>query len=158
MMNLRALPSRMGLLLSFFLILLLPAALAEDSNEYRFMDKDGNAVNFPSEVHLYWKEKPGPWRGLQTAHDVTIKTRTRTEGLESSRIINIRLSHKNTDGDITAIYVLDKDSYVVGYAHFKENSGPDIETEIEITSVINYVEICVLCSKHGMWKKVYRFI
>ncbi len=32
-----------------------------------------------------------------------------------------------------------------------------LEAEIKLTSVINYVEIYAECSKHGLWRKVYRF-
>jgi hypothetical protein len=151
--------SRTGvLLLSALFLLPLPAGRAEDLNEYRFVDQDGNAVDFPTDIPLYWKEKPGPWRGLEAAHDVTIKTRMRKEGLEMSRVINIKLSHKDTEGEIKSVYVLDKDHFVVGYQKFAPKAGPDLEANIEITSVINYVEICILCSKHGMWKKIYRFV
>lgn len=134
------------------------AAQEQDLNAYKFADEDGNQVVFPSDLPLYWNGKPGPWKGLEAAHDVTLKARTRREGLEMSRIMNIRISHKDTEGKIKAIYVLDKDGFVIGYKKFPEKAGNELETEILITSVINYVEICIECTKHGMWKKVYRFI
>ncbi len=132
-------------------------AHGESLSDYQFQDEDGNKIHLP-DLPVYWKEKPGPWRGLETVHDPIVKARTKREGLEMTRVMRILVNHDKADGYIKAFYVLDKDKLIIGYHAFKENAGPAVETEIMITSVINYVEIYVECSKHGLWKKIYRFV
>lgn len=142
---------------AFAFFLSVTAAFAQ--NDYKFMDEDGNEVVFPAEVPVYSAKNPGPWEDLESIHAPEVISYLRKQGLEDVRILTIKLLHPMKEGEkgrIQAIYIFDKDHYVIGYHPFKPGEGK-AEAEIWINGIINYVQIYVHCSRHGMWQTEERF-
>ncbi len=142
--------------LALGLLMLARPASAGDPN-YRFVDDEKNVITLPTHLEIYSKEMPGPWKGHEEEHDPHAKFRIFKEGLESTRVVTIRIVHKQEEGPVKAVYVADKDGLVIGYAKFKKDAK-SLEAEMKINSVINYIEIYVECGKHSLWKTAYRFV
>lgn len=149
--------SRFFPLLAAFLLVVAPARLySEDYGGYRFVDPvSGEEVHFPDKLPVYTKESPGPWKGLEADHAVAVESRLKKEGLETRRIVHLSLS-PGKDTNLKAVYVLDKDQLIIGY-HKINPKKPVYDAEINITSVINYIQVYVECAKHGLWRKSFRF-
>lgn len=148
------------LLILAVLCAVIPSRAGADGDlDYTFKDKDGNLVTFDRNQTFYSKTSPGPWKGLEAAHEPRVKAVIRKDGLEMTRVVSLEVSHdmeeEGKNGKIKAIYLLDKDGLVVGYEKFGKTRS-EAKMEVWLNSVINYVEVYVECSQHGIWlKKIY---
>ncbi len=146
------------LILSALLVFSPPLpAYADGDPDYRFKDSYGNVIENPVFETAYSDKSPGPWKGKEAMHTPRIKAIIRKDGLEMTRVLTVSVDHPDDDSDgrIEALYLLDKDGLVVGHESFKKDHV--IEAEMWLTSVINYVQIYVKCTKHGVWRKEVRF-
>ena len=156
----RCQPFRLLRFPAFILSLLIFTSLFTNSTvlagDYKFLDPEGNEIIFPKNKPVFSEDYPGPWKGLESFHEPLATWKIKKEGLETIRRILIRVPHPAEDpesGYIRAIYVLDKDGLVVGYHAFHKDK--EITAEVRVNGVINYVQIYVECTKHGLWRKDY---
>ncbi len=137
---------------------LIPSLVWPQSSDYKFVDSEGHDVALPHQP-IYTVADPGPWKGLELQHLPQATWHMRQQGLEMIRILVVRVPHAMGDknkGRIEAIYVLDKDDLIIGYHAFGAMKKEAV-ADIWINGVINYVQIVVGCSRHGLWKKTFRF-
>ena len=138
---------------ALFAFVSIAPCLATAQDDYKFKDGEGNEITFPKDVPAYSAKNPGPWKGLEAIHHPEVSSHLRKQGLEAVRILKIKIPHpmkEDEKGRIQAVYVFDKDRYVIGYHPFKMGER-DAEAEIWINGIVNYVVICVHCTRHGMW-------
>ena len=138
--------------------LLTPGLRAD--NDYKFVDQAGDEIILPRDVPVYTRENPGPWKKTLGTHEPRIKTRVRKAGLEAIRVLDVTVPHpmgteNEEEGLIERIYVTDKDGLMIGYYKFSE-ADKRAEARMLINGNINYFEIFVQCSRHGMWRSNYR--
>lgn len=131
-----------------------------EQDAYVFVDAEGRKIYFPTDVPVYSKENPGPWRGEEPIHDIVLKIKSRYSGLEKILILNIKTPHPMDDTDeetgwIQEIFVLDKDDLIVGYHEF-EPEDTVAKAKIWINGIINYVQIYIRCTRHGLWREEFR--
>lgn len=133
--------------------------LGQASEDYKFKDEDGNEIAYPRRFPIYSLAQPGPWNIEEAKlHEPFLKWRWRKEGLESIRLLRIAIPHPTEDpsfGAIRTLTAFDKDKLPVAFNETTEGLKK-IEVEFRINGVINYVEVLVSCSKHGLWKKEFK--
>lgn len=125
------------------------------ADEYSFVSPEGEQIEYPSGVIPFSPANPGPWKGFEPMHQINLDSRIRKQGLEQIRILRIRMNHPmgtKEAGTIQRIYVADKDNLMIGFEEFPENSK-EVDVEIWINGVINYIQVIVECSKHGFWRR-----
>jgi desulfoferrodoxin (superoxide reductase-like protein) len=140
--------------LVFFVSLFLISSLGPvfGDSDYKYIDKLGNEVHLPLEKPLYTQKNPKEFGKVAHFHVAEVKTRVRRSGLEMIRIVTLTVPHPMNDKSnrIQKIYVADKDGLVVGY-HLFEPSEESASTELRMNGIINYLQIFVECSNHGVW-------
>jgi len=151
--------------LIFFLVLgflVIGTSLAHAQDDYKFLDESGKEIIFSRDDPFHTSSDPGSWKEFGGIENMEVKSRIRREGLEMIRILFISIPHRaaeDTEEDhIEALFVLDKDGLIVGYDDkLTSEEGVKLTSEIWINGIINYVEIYVKHTKHGTWKKKFRF-
>lgn len=145
-----------------FLAALLSGCLFSQTafaQDYVFKDQEGNEVALPKNVPIYSPSNPGPWKEQASLHFPKVKSKYRRDGLEKIRVLYFELPHPVRDeklGSIESIFVLDKDGLIIGYYRFNL-FDQTAQAKVKINGVINYVQIYIVCSRHGVWKFERRF-
>ena len=151
-----------------FSIFLSPPASAEKAFEYQ--SEDG-LFWIPPGTPVHSKSNPGDEAKEIERHSPKLEISHRDDGLQDILLLKIKFDHpmipevenleekpedKKADenGRIKEIYIVDKDRVIIGYRSFP-NLVTDASTKIRINGNINYFDIYVICSKHGVWKKTF---
>lgn len=102
-------------------------------------------------------QNPGIWQHVVARHTVHMKSRVQKQGLEMVRILKFRLPEPITEEQkdkITNLYVIEKDGQVIGRYEFEVG---DQEFTLNISAVINYIQVYVECASHGLWRRDVQF-
>ncbi len=146
------------ILLTAFLPLLLLLSFSDlrADGDYVYHDPKGNDVILPSRPVILFSN-PGILKKDAPRHTPEIQSKIRRSGLEHIRILTFRLPEpvkENQKDPVEKIYVLDKDNIMVGYHKFEIGEQ---EAEIPLNGIINFVQVYVECTDHGLWRKSIRF-
>lgn len=127
------------------------------SQDYSYRDVDGGVINIPTSASIYTETSPGPWKDLIKQHIPVLTPKIRKEGLELIRILEFEITHAGAEekNTVKGITVADKDGLVIGYAAFLPKTK-NLKAKMTINGVINYIEVYVECTEHGVWKKTFR--
>lgn len=146
-------------LFSFIGFILLPFP-AFSQGDYKYLDENGEEIILTLPEIVYTSKNPGPWIQEGSLHIPKIESHLRNDGLEHIRIITFSMSahpmEEKSDNRITKVYIVDKDSQLIGYHSFSAWDKKAI-FRTKLNGVINYIKVYVICSKHGAWMNEYTF-